>query len=374
MSGGARASPSRVFLTAPLSPVRQVPYFLNVGNHEYDTPSAAYAEKGRVRSFYNGSDSGGECGVPTHRQFLAPLAPDVDAPWYSLEMGPAHVVAMSTEHDFRRGSAQYAWLEADLNAVDKTVTPWIIFGGHRPGYIDSAWSFKGNNGAGDVEFSALWIEHVEPLLLAAGVQLVVWGHNHQVQRLCAVRAGACAARSETGADGVASYSDPPAPIHMVIGTGGAPYTNATAGADFDENRFLRHGYARVECVGATKLRWDWYDAVEAEVVDSLVITQTDPRLALGGGGGADAVTPVAIAALVLAACLIVTCAVLVAQCRRGAPGAKKSPSLYGRDQRPDDNDEEMMDIGPKSDAPVPIPFVAGNPVNPEKDDTPTEQI
>ena len=79
-----------------------------------------------------------------------------------------------------------------------------------------------------------------------------------------------------------------------------------------------------------------------------------------------------IAALILAACLLVVCAALVAQCRRGAGGAKKAPSLYGRDQRPDDNDEEMMDIGPKSDAPAPV--VAANPVVPEKDDTPTEQI
>jgi hypothetical protein len=76
-------------------------------------------------------------------------------------MGSVHVAIMSTEHDFRyqhmptlsrfisirflvrllmpssrTGSAQWQWLQADLAAVDRRITPWLLVMGHRPMYID----------------------------------------------------------------------------------------------------------------------------------------------------------------------------------------------------------------------------------------------
>ena len=50
---------------------------------------------------------------------------------------------MSTEHDFRIGSEQYAWLDADLALVNRELTPWVIFGGHRPMYVNSGYSDMG---------------------------------------------------------------------------------------------------------------------------------------------------------------------------------------------------------------------------------------
>ena len=44
---------------------------------------------------------------------------------------------MSTEHDFHEGSKQYQFLEEDLKAVDRSVTPWVIFGAHRAMYLNS---------------------------------------------------------------------------------------------------------------------------------------------------------------------------------------------------------------------------------------------
>lgn len=38
------------------------------------------------------------------------------------------------------GSEQHAWLLADLAAVDRSVTPWVIVGGHRPIYIASTFN------------------------------------------------------------------------------------------------------------------------------------------------------------------------------------------------------------------------------------------
>lgn len=148
-------------------------YGLNLGNHEFDYPTFP---ADRVPSYYTGYDSGGECGVST--LFHYPMPADPDTPWWSRDIGLAHVIAMCTECDFRTDSLQWNWLQADLANVDRSKTPWIIFGGHRPGYVDSTYQSENYNGAGDVENMDLWIEHVEPLLLEHNVELAVWGHNH----------------------------------------------------------------------------------------------------------------------------------------------------------------------------------------------------
>ena len=46
-------------------------------------------------------------------------------------------VPRSTELDFSKGSPQYKWLEADLKAVDRSKTPWVVLNGHRPIYTTS---------------------------------------------------------------------------------------------------------------------------------------------------------------------------------------------------------------------------------------------
>ena len=50
---------------------------------------------------------------------------------YGFDYGSAHVVIMSTEHQFTEGTPQYSYLENHLKSVNRKVTPWLIFGGHR---------------------------------------------------------------------------------------------------------------------------------------------------------------------------------------------------------------------------------------------------
>lgn len=52
-----------------------------------------------------------------------------EKPWWSYDVGLLHLVGMSTEHDYSALSEQRAWLEADLERVNRTLTPWIIFTG-----------------------------------------------------------------------------------------------------------------------------------------------------------------------------------------------------------------------------------------------------
>ena len=52
--------------------------------------------------------------------------------YYSFDHGPIHFVQFSTEVNFEPGSDQYAFVTADLAAVDRSKTPWVIAGFHRP--------------------------------------------------------------------------------------------------------------------------------------------------------------------------------------------------------------------------------------------------
>lgn len=83
-----------------------------------------------------GADSGGECGVMLARRFMMPASARADNPpfWYGFDYGSVHFTAISTEHDLQPGSPQYAWLEAELAAVDRCRTPWLVLLLHRPMY------------------------------------------------------------------------------------------------------------------------------------------------------------------------------------------------------------------------------------------------
>jgi hypothetical protein len=56
--------------------------------------------------------------------------------YYSFNDGPVHFVGVDTEMwsygaTAKEIAAQKAWLEADLAAVDRTATPWVVGFGHK---------------------------------------------------------------------------------------------------------------------------------------------------------------------------------------------------------------------------------------------------
>jgi hypothetical protein len=58
---------------------------------------------------------------------------------YSFERGPVHFIVLDTDAWYFDEVAyvlqpQWTWLLADLAAVDRSVTPWVIMMGHRPMY------------------------------------------------------------------------------------------------------------------------------------------------------------------------------------------------------------------------------------------------
>ncbi|KAI3761425.1 hypothetical protein L1987_51841 [Smallanthus sonchifolius] len=97
--------------TSQVEPIASaVPYMIASGNHERDVPGSG--------SFYDGNDSGGECGVPAETTFYVP-AENRAKFWYSADYGMFRFCVADTEHDWREGSEQYKFIEKCLASVDR---------------------------------------------------------------------------------------------------------------------------------------------------------------------------------------------------------------------------------------------------------------
>lgn len=265
--------------------VSQRVYATGLGNHESDWPNSA--------SYWNVTDSGGECGVMSSTLFPMPRPASTNQPWYSFNVGLVHIVTMSSEHNFTTGSPQWRWLAADLASVDRTVTPWVVFGAHRPMYIDSSF---GGVATSDLSVAALLQEHVEPLFMKYKVNLAMYGHHHSVQRHAAAYANKTVQHSTLEQTSVvlptypvteestveivpveaAVHHNPQATVHLVAGTAGANFSNdldaPAETPEWVERTFFRWGYLRLRALNATVLMSEWVDNLTNGYANETVVT------------------------------------------------------------------------------------------------------
>ncbi|BBM98080.1 acid phosphatase type 7 [Marchantia polymorpha subsp. ruderalis] len=214
----------------------RVPYMTAIGNHERDHPLSG--------SYYSGTDSGGECGILYYNYFQMPT-PAQDKPWYSLESGPIHFTVVSTEHDWKAGSEQYMWIQADLASVNRTRTPWVVYTGHRPMYSSYDSVLNAILPAVDTEYT----DAIEPLLLAGKVDLVLAGHVHNYERLCAVYQGKCLVNSTKDTTGLDTYNFTTyaAPVQAVIGMSGFQLDGFKSQVDvWSKVRISEYGYVGIQ--------------------------------------------------------------------------------------------------------------------------------
>ncbi len=106
-----------------------------------------------------------EAGVLFSEYFPYPYVNDF---YWSYDYGPAHFTVIDQYVDYTPGSAQYAWLEADLAGTTKD---WKFICLHEPG-----WSAGGHANNSDV------ISYIQPLCRQYGVAIVFAGHNHYYAR------------------------------------------------------------------------------------------------------------------------------------------------------------------------------------------------
>lgn len=252
---------------AMIEPIaRAVPYHISVGNHEYDY-TAGGADKdptGNTVGYHPvwgnfHDDSGGECGVPTNQRFKMPASPG-GVFWYAHNFANTHTIVLSAEHDLAPGSVQYEWLAADLAAVDRFVTPWLIVEVHRPLYEGEAVWEQNDVGI------ALRME-LEHLLHDYQVDVVLGGHYHAYHRTCdGLYKGQC--------------HRPGGAMHITVGTAGAHLDEA----DLFENPWSAvyikgtYGYGRVTVHNATDMLFEFVrgaasenDPQAGEILDSIWI-------------------------------------------------------------------------------------------------------
>ena len=229
-----------------------VPLMIGVGNHEYDhtsggthrDPSGVKEDHGFMPewgNFFN--DSGGECGVPTSQRFTMPASKNSNGVfWYSHDYATVHTIMISSEHNLTQGSPQYEWLQADLEATNRTLTPWIVVESHRPMYeSEMQWD--------NIAVSLGMRYEIEDLLYDHHVDLVLSGHYHAYLRSCD---GLYQSRCHVGG-----------PTHITVGS---------AGAHLDENATLysqewtvtfipmEYGYGRITVVNASAMHWEFLRA------------------------------------------------------------------------------------------------------------------
>ena len=121
--------------------------------------------------------------------------------WYSFDWGNVHVVMMDSEHDWQYGSNQFTWLEADLAAVNRTKTPWVVVTAHRPIYTTQLCEY------GDYIVSRFMRYALDPLFEIYKVNLALVAHTHAYERTCLIKKGECVEKGGTQ--------------HITIGSAGA---------------------------------------------------------------------------------------------------------------------------------------------------------
>jgi hypothetical protein len=189
------------------------------GNHEYYTKGAApyYA--------YFGSRAG-----------------TAGKGWYSYDAGSWHVIVLNSNCEYVGcgvGSAQEAWLRADLAAHPVACTVAYF---HHPRFS------SGPHGS-DKRTDAFWRD-----MYAAGVELVVNGHDHDYERF-----------APQTPDGVA---DPARGIReIVVGTGGGPLYPFIRRTANSQAKGLAHGVVKLT-LGPGTYRWDFVPIAGATYRDS----------------------------------------------------------------------------------------------------------
>ncbi|KAJ6293249.1 hypothetical protein OIU78_025273 [Salix suchowensis] len=168
--------------------------------------------------------------------------------YYSFEVAGAHIIMLGSYTDYDEYSDQYNWLKADLAKVDRNKTPWLLVLFHVPWYNSN----EAHQNEGDWMMAAM-----EPLLYAAGVDIVLAGHVHAYERMERVNNGKL---------------DPCGAVHITIGDGGNreglahKYKNPQpAWSVFREASF---GHGELKLANSTHAFWSWHRNDDDEPVRS----------------------------------------------------------------------------------------------------------
>lgn len=243
--------------TAQVEPIAStVPYMIGSGNHERDWPNSG--------SFYDTTDSGGECGVPAETMFYVP-AENRAKFWYSTDYGMFHFCIADTEHDWREGSEQYRFIEQCLASVDRRKQPWLIFAAHRVlGYSSDYW--YGQEGSfqepmGRESLQRLWQKYK--------VDIAFFGHVHNYERTCPIYQNQCVNTEKNHYTGTVNGT-----IHVVVGGGGSHLSDfSEVTPNWSLYRDYDWGFVKLTAFNHSSLLFEYKKSCDGKVYDSFTISR-----------------------------------------------------------------------------------------------------
>lgn len=183
--------------------------------------------------------------------------------WFSLQIGMVHLVALDCMVNWAPPSAaqnqtdpdaiaMLEWLTAELVAVDRERTPWLVVVAHYPVFCSGCLTGT----------PAGMPAALEPLFLDHGVDIYVAGHWHYYESLWPTvsashhRYGIPNTSATPPLPTRRSFVDPDATIYVTAGNGGSPGPDGGAGSMLGA-RFgsEQYGYGRLVAHNATHLTW-----------------------------------------------------------------------------------------------------------------------
>ncbi|XP_065920095.1 acid phosphatase type 7-like isoform X2 [Dysidea avara] len=201
--------------------------------------------------------------------------------YYSWDVGNAHFVIFSTEVYFYTEygveliGEQYNWLEQDLKEVNsRKDRPWIITGAHRPMYC----STNDNDDCDQREsiirtgYSSSHLYALEPLFYKYGVDIALWAHEHEYQRMWPVYN-----RTVYNGSDSEPYMDPKAPVHLITGSAGCRefHDRFTDPMPWDAARYLDYGYSHMTVINSTHVNWQQIsDDQNGKIIDEINIVRS----------------------------------------------------------------------------------------------------
>ncbi|KAI9071511.1 hypothetical protein K1719_046519 [Acacia pycnantha] len=247
--------------TAQIEPIAStVPYMIASGNHERDWPGSG--------SFYGNMDSGGECGVLSQTMFYVPAVNRENSDVicrYSVDYGMFRFCIADTEHDWRKGSDQYKFIEHCLASVDRQKQPWLIFLAHRVlGYSSASFyveegSFEEPMGREDLQI--LWQKYK--------VDIAMYGHVHSYERTCPIYENICTSKEKNNYKGYLNGT-----IHVVVGGGGAALAEfAPINTKWSIFKDLDFGFVKLTAFDHSNLLFEYKKSSDGQVYDSFKISR-----------------------------------------------------------------------------------------------------
>ncbi|XP_024522507.1 purple acid phosphatase 2 isoform X2 [Selaginella moellendorffii] len=179
--------------------------------------------------------------------------------WYSINRASAHIIVLSSYSAYGKYTPQWAWLQNDLQNINRKETPWVIVLMHSPWYNSNTHHYMEGETM-RVQFEAWFVQYRVDIVFAGHVH--AYERSHRVSNIeYNVVNGQCSpSRNES------------APVYITVGDGGN--IEGLAGnfmqpqPNYSAYREASFGHAMLEIKNRTHAFYYWHRNQDGEAVKS----------------------------------------------------------------------------------------------------------